>query len=570
MAGQNELTKILNDSWNHYKKFKIEPATSRPLGDQDKSDIANGSLNKYLTFSETVSYVLFRSVLIGDKDTFDKTWLWAKNNLQRKNITGVFHWYEKKWVPVPAEKKDHLFAWRYTPNINNSGHDGVIYYYWTPETDKKTWRDGLDVAPDGDQLIAGSLILADLRWKDDPLNYKQEAKAIINDLWNKTVNKIIPGEITCSEKSAPEWFKYISAQGHMFLAGTENSIRIEVNDSSYSGIGKLISECDLSNGGPIHVLIKGNGFFKIILEDNQKRKISSLNNPLKSADQYAEYIINFPGQSEQCDLSKIRIIMLEFSNGYYDLAKIVLGNQANPENIGRYHLLSNDKNMPWINPSYYMPFLYRIFAKLDLEHPWEQLAADAYKDIQESMQAKLSNDKSERFAGKGILMPNWLTYNELGQITDLPWAQDEVIDDYMSGWDAFRSWYFMAADKRWHNASEPDYFLNGKSYEFFKNQLEQYGYIRAGYTIAGEIKNANWVDQNSFGINGAYLAFFSQTNDKANTEKILDSILKKYDPKGYWEDRLEYFKQNWAWLGLAFYSGLGDELFSQLNKKKYI
>lgn len=568
--GAGSIENILRDSWLHYREVKIEKDTGRPLADPDNFDVANGSKGQYLTFSESVSYVLYRAVLIDDRETFDRTWGWAAENLQRKNIDQVFDWQGKRWIPVPPEKKDNLFAWRYTPNINGSGRGGIIYYYWTPENNGKLWRDGLDVAPDGDELIAGALVLAHTRWGSaKKINYRQEALNIIRDLWDKTVNKFRPGEILFSRKCLSEWFKYKSEQGEMLLVGNDQGIKINTKDTLYAGIGKMLSDCDLSDHGLLKVFIRGNGFFKITLEDDKKQKLSSFNNALKSPEKYQEFIIQFDRPIQNFDLRKVRIVMIEFSNGYFELQKIFL-NQNKIVQKPRYHLFSNDKHQPWINVSYYMPFLYRIFAKLDQEHPWQELASAAYEDMKDSAYASLKNDKSEVFKGVGKLMPNWLTFNELGEIVDLPWAVDGFIDDYMSGWDAFRTWYFMAVDKYWHQAVEPDYFLAGDSYKFFRDQLNIDGRLYVGYTISGEKRNINWVGQSTAGSNGAYLAFFKAANDQDSVKKILAQLIDTYNQEGYWESKHEYYKQNWAWLGLAFYTGLGKELFAEINSQKTI
>ncbi len=560
--------KLVKDSWQHYKEYKIEKNTARPLADQDNFDVANGSKGHYLTFSETVSYVLYRAVLINDREVFDRTWNWAVKNLQRKNIAQVFDWQEQKWISIPAEKKDSLFAWRYTPNINGSGRSGIIYYYWTPENNGKLWRDGLDVAPDGDELIAGALIFAHVRWASaGKINYRQEALSIVRDLWDKTVNKFRPGEILFSQKYLKEWFKYKSEEGELILLGNDQEIKIKTKDTRYAGIGKMLSDCDLSGSGLLKIMVRGNGFFKIILEDAKKQKLYSDNNSLKSPEKYQEFLIHFDRTVQNFDLSKVRIVMIEFSNGYFDLQKLVLSQTKNSK-ASRYHLFSNDKNQPWINVSYYMPFLYRVFAKLDQDHPWLELAGDAYQDMKDSVYARLKNDKSEVFKGVGKLMPNWLTFNELGEIVDLPWAVDGFIDDYMSGWDAFRTWYFLAVDKYWHRAAEPDYFLAGDSYKFFRDQLSENGELYVGYTISGEKRNINWVGQSTAGSNGAYLAFFKAANDLPNEQKILNAILDSYDKEGFWENKNEYYKQNWVWLGLAFYAGLGDDIFAKINSRK--
>src|SRR3989344_9581455 len=73
---------MLISLWNDYKKEYVQE--SGRTVDKQRDGI---------TTSEGQSYTMLRAVWLNDKDTFDKAWLWTRNNLQRQN--------------------DYLFSWLY-------------------------------------------------------------------------------------------------------------------------------------------------------------------------------------------------------------------------------------------------------------------------------------------------------------------------------------------------------------------------------------------------------------------------------------------------------------------------
>lgn len=183
---------ILNDAWEHYKEYKIA-SDGRPLCDNDNKDIdGDGNYTENVTVSEGSSYCMPRAVWTSDQETFDKVWNWTKNSLQRCNIKEVYYWNEHRWVSTDelGLPKDHLFAWRWFADINKTRKDGVIYYEWEPQG-TQLWRDGFDAATDADEDIALALIFADSlvkvgKW-NETFDYANEAKMILNDIWDKEV-----------------------------------------------------------------------------------------------------------------------------------------------------------------------------------------------------------------------------------------------------------------------------------------------------------------------------------------------------------------------------------------------
>jgi endoglucanase len=101
-----------------------------------------------ITTSEGRACAMLRAVWVGDQTSFDKTFLWAKNNLN----SGI--------------RNDSLWAWK-----------------WGQDTDKQ-WR-VLDkaFATDADQDAALALILASIAWKNR--SYAEHAHLMLRDLWSQ-------------------------------------------------------------------------------------------------------------------------------------------------------------------------------------------------------------------------------------------------------------------------------------------------------------------------------------------------------------------------------------------------
>jgi len=128
-------TQMLGATWRAYQSEYLEPDTLRTL-DKQRDNI---------TTSEGQSYTMLRAVWMGDKDIFDTSWQWTKDNLGRDD--------------------DHLFAWLFGKRAD--GSYGIIS------------EEG------GDQDIALALVFAYARWQD--ITYLHEARGIIQDLWDKEV-----------------------------------------------------------------------------------------------------------------------------------------------------------------------------------------------------------------------------------------------------------------------------------------------------------------------------------------------------------------------------------------------
>jgi endo-1,4-beta-D-glucanase Y len=189
----HDLNQILAQSWELYKKIFIE-RSGRPLGDPDVNDIdGDGNRQERLTFSESASYVLLRAVWMNDRNQFDDTWKWTKDNLQKSNLNERYNWGSKKWEPVPGGQEGAGLAWRWTPSVptpqekkkGKEGKGGVIHQ---TAGGAGPWRGSFEGASDADLDVAAALIFAHQRWHDQ--KYLKAAQALLGYIWDNYVKYV--------------------------------------------------------------------------------------------------------------------------------------------------------------------------------------------------------------------------------------------------------------------------------------------------------------------------------------------------------------------------------------------
>jgi endoglucanase len=132
---------MLKALWEKYKDDYIDKSSFRTV-DKQRDNI---------TTSEGQSYTMLRAVWQDDKETFDKSWQWTKDNL----------WKENK-----------LFAWLF--GEKEDGSYGIL-----------DDMGGNNAATDGDTDIAMALLFAYARWGDS--TYLLEADSIIKAIWKESV-----------------------------------------------------------------------------------------------------------------------------------------------------------------------------------------------------------------------------------------------------------------------------------------------------------------------------------------------------------------------------------------------
>lgn len=132
---------MLSELWEDYKRTNIEQGTHRTFDKQAD----------YITTSEGQSYTMLRSVWMDDKTTFDNSWQWSKDNLQRS---------------------DYLLSWKFGRLPDDS---------YGIQIDKG----GENTATDADTDTALSLLMAYSRWQQD--SYLYDALPMLTSIWANEV-----------------------------------------------------------------------------------------------------------------------------------------------------------------------------------------------------------------------------------------------------------------------------------------------------------------------------------------------------------------------------------------------
>lgn len=206
---------------------------------------------------------------------------------------------------------------------------------------------------------------------------------------------------------------------------------------------------------------------------------------------------------------------------------------------------------PTLNPSYFSPAAYPIFAAVDLDHDWLALKATSYEVLEASSKEPLGGKTS---AG---LPADWIGIDRRTGAVFPPIHADKTTN---FSDDAFRVLWRVALDWRWHRDQRAKEYL--ESLKFFDAEWEKEGKIFGTYRHGGEaIKRSE-----SSSLYGALLAHYWVV-DAARAEEIyLKKLAPLYNPdiEDLRED-LGYYPQNWVWFGLAFYSDKLPNLFLVQN-----
>ncbi|MDP2047191.1 MAG: glycosyl hydrolase family 8 [Deltaproteobacteria bacterium] len=222
-----------------------------------------------------------------------------------------------------------------------------------------------------------------------------------------------------------------------------------------------------------------------------------------------------------------------------------------------------------VNPSYFSPAAYRLFAsppgatdsqggagpvgavrepplqvevQATTDHArWSRLHQSTYKLLQQLAQGL------EGQTGVG-LFPDWCRVDAAGRAAPAPGK------DTRFGWEAVRLPYRLALDGLWFKEPRAAQLLAGKFLPFFKSQWQAHGRLLAVYNFDGSPA----VDYESPVLYAGVLAGALAAGDREFAHQMALKILSFYHEDGdraYFEAPDHYYANNWAWLGLALYAG---------------
>ncbi len=190
-----------------------------------------------------------------------------------------------------------------------------------------------------------------------------------------------------------------------------------------------------------------------------------------------------------------------------------------------------------LNPSYFLPFCWRAFARADPDRAWDRLIEDAYAAL-------------PTYAAPSGLPRDWVYVDaETGAVVPAP-AWGKAHADH-HGFEAFRTAFTLAVETVWHDDDRARALLG--PYADLATRWRRDGSIPGVMGPTG----AAIVDWGYPGFYGVLLAAWAVARPE-DVQDLYDQEIVGLARRGGWGDRSDYFSQNWIWFGLASWSGLAQ------------
>lgn len=184
-----------------------------------------------------------------------------------------------------------------------------------------------------------------------------------------------------------------------------------------------------------------------------------------------------------------------------------------------------------LNPSYFAPYAFRLFAQVDSAHDWLSLVDSSYQLLDKSAQLSLVG-----------LPSDWVAV-DAGTEQFSPLPQSSPIQTRY-GFDAYRVWWRVALDAAWFREPRALQFLSqhlGTLQERWRTQQT----IPAQIDLQGQ-PTVNYESSSQYAMLYAALRLL----DPVTAEQILQRKLLPSYHNGLWDNDSAYYAQNLAWLGM--------------------
>ena len=231
---------------------------------------------------------------------------------------------------------------------------------------------------------------------------------------------------------------------------------------------------------------------------------------------------------------------------FYD-AKAIISSMWEKEVViinGKPVMTANDleRNNPTqvvVNPSYFAPYAYKLFAKVDPSHDWIGLVDNSYNILSDLSVAKLDKPSSSG------LPPDWVIMNRQTGAYSAPSAESGQTTDF--GYDAMRIPFRLALDDSWFKDPRAKVVLS--KYSLLQKEWSKRGQLAAVYTHDGVAK-ANYEAPPA--IYGGTFGYFKVMQPDTARQIYQAKLAILYDTDGQkWKTILGYYDDNWAWFGIA-------------------
>lgn len=210
----------------------------------------------------------------------------------------------------------------------------------------------------------------------------------------------------------------------------------------------------------------------------------------------------------------------------------------------RYVLAGNwakDLSRIIVNPSYFAPYAWRIFAKFDKDHDWKSLIDSSYQLL--NLAGKKPLDKKSTVG----LPPDWIAIQRRdGKL--IPSGITQLTTNY--SYDAMRIPFRIALDYKW-NKEQKAYDYLSESFSVLEENFLNEGKLYSAYSHDGKVLDKNENSAMYATILGYFIIVRPEIAQKIYQEKIIK--LYSNDTNSF-NDKLSYYEQNWLWFGTAIYN----------------
>lgn len=208
-----------------------------------------------------------------------------------------------------------------------------------------------------------------------------------------------------------------------------------------------------------------------------------------------------------------------------------------------------------VNPSYFAPYAYRVFAKIDPSHDWSALIDTSYDVLARSMASKL--DATSTSAN---IPPDWIALGRKDASVHAPGSALPQLDTNY-GFDAIRVAWRVGLDWNWYQ--EPRALNALSSMGFLDSEWKARESIHDIYGHDGRVIDYSEAPSTY----GASLAALTAVNGADADAAYRSKLVALYNPDTQdWRQVLTYYDDNWAWFGMALYNNELPDLWASLSK----
>lgn len=195
----------------------------------------------------------------------------------------------------------------------------------------------------------------------------------------------------------------------------------------------------------------------------------------------------------------------------------------------------------YLNPSYFAPYAFRLFAQVDPDHNWLSLVDSSYDAL----------EKSSKVSAVG-LPSDWIALDsKTGKFQPLP-PSNPLQSVY--SFDAYRVWWRVAWDAAWFQSPEAQRYLSTAT-KHLQTQLRSSKPLLARIDLQGK-PTVKYEATSQYAMLYPALRLI----DPDTAEQLLEKKLLPQYKQGIWDDQSAYYTQNLAWIGLFPPSALDPQL----------